>query len=625
MFFNLFKLHNHAGEDADRSGLDSVRQISSVAIATCLVLAFAVHWHLAGRWSANPDEMPHLCAGLGYIHAQDFYHYSVNPPLVKNLAAIPLWLGGTRGPILGESPGRPEFDAGWSFAGSSPESGWIGLVAGRRLLFFFTLVGALGIYRLTAHTLGRISAALAVCIWLTLPPVVGQGAMIQCDIAAAAVGILAVSSFYLWIQNRSWRYAIEAGTLLGIAIATKYTWFALIYILISWQFIEIVRGCLTRAAIARFVVQVCVIHVIAFLVIGIAFQFHGWGSTIAQSQWRSATFQKLADAESHRDGTGAIVSVISRLPIPLPRPVLVGLDIQLHDLERPVPAFYLGRWHERGSWVYYPATLAAKLPIPILIFGGVGLLACYRRGYALALLYTPTILLGALMTSSKMNEHVRYAYVVLPFVAIAAAAGVQACWELANRLRAPAQSCTAVVRSVGESQPQAQRLYRLSGRVSQLLVIGGLAVAILAAPSKPADSFSYSNRLFGNTTFAGQWVGGSAVDWDHAWVEVHCWAEKLDLQPEQFLTVPERWTPLTFSGWQLKPYPHDSDLFREPVRVLIPVYQRQKLEYQGWRCFPRKRLESTIMGGIEVYRFDSAETLAACPPLFVMRQSEIRR
>jgi hypothetical protein len=259
-----------------------------------------------------------------------------------------------------------------------------------------------------------------------------------------------------------------------------------------------------------------------------------------------------------------------------------------------------------------------------LIFGGVGLLACYRRGYAMPLLYTPTILLGALMTSSKMNEHVRYAYVVLPFVAIAAAAGVQACWELANRLRASAQSCNAVVGSAGQSQPRGLRVYRPCGRASQLLIIAGLAVATLAAPSKPAESFSYSNRLFGNTTFAGQWVGGSAVDWDHVWLEVHRWSEKLGLQPEPFLTVPERWTPLKFSGWQLEPYTYDSDLFREPVRVLIPVYQRQKLEYQGWRCFPRKRLENTILGGIEVYRFDTAETLAACPPLFVMRQTEIR-
>jgi hypothetical protein len=74
----------------------------------------------------------------------------------------------------------------------------------------------------------------------------------------------------------------------------------------------------------------------------------------------------------------------------------------------------------------------------------------------------------------------------------------------------------------------------------------------------------------------------------------------------EFLTTTEHWTPLAFSGWQLVPYQHDSRQFRTPIRVLIPACQRQKLEYLDWQCFPTKRLEQTIIGGIEVYRFDSA-------------------
>jgi hypothetical protein len=289
--------------------------------------------------------------------------------------------------------------------------------------------------------------------------------------------------------------------------------------------------------------------------------------------------------------------------------VLVGLDIQLGDLQRRLQSFYLGRWHERGSPIYYPVTLAAKLPVPTLLFALWGVFVCVHRGVAMPLLYAPAIMLVVLVTSTNMNWHVRYSYILLPFVAATAGVGVESCWRLGRSMRWPTAS------GAQGSEERTAWKTRWLGYGGQAVVIACLGVSLSAALLKPSFSFSYTNRIFGNTVNAGRWVGGSAVDWDHAWIYARLWTER---QPEQrqWLTVANRWTPLSLSGWDMNPV--QRPLVDYPVFVLIPVYQRQKLELDGWRCFPRTRLHETIVGAIEVYRLESAEVIAGWPDMYTL-------
>lgn len=592
----------------------SIRMPQFFVIGVTVVLALAVHWHLSSRWSANPDEMPNLCAGLAYLTAQDFYHYSVNPPLVKNFAAIPLWLHGVCGPVLGEQPGRPEFASGWGFAEQHPKTGWTGLVAGRRVLFLFTLIGAIGTYRLVSNTLGPIPATLSACFWMTLPPVVGQAPMIQCDIAAAAVGVLAISSFQQWMLKRSWWLAMESAALLGAAILTKYSWIILIYTLVSWTLIDVIRNQRPLREVLRSCGQLFTIHVIALAIIGSAFQFQDWGTALKDGQWRSSAFQALAAAESRHAALSAPARAIASVPVPLPRSVLVGLDIQLGDLQRRLPAFYLGRWHEQGSPIYYPVTLTAKLPVPTMLFALCGVFVCVRQGVAMPLLYAPAIMLVVLVTSTNMNWHVRYAYIILPFVAATAGIGVESCWRLVRSMQPTPEDD---VDGSKKRNAWKTRCLRYGG---QAVVLGCLGVSLSSALLNPPGSFSYTNRLFGNTSNAGRWVGGSAVDWDHAWIYARRWAESRSLELGQLVTVQHRWTPLSFSGWNLQPLRPQAVAWAAPRYALVPAYQRQKLEHDGWRCFAPQRLEETIVGAIEVYRLESAEVAAGWPELYSLER-----
>lgn len=577
---------------AKQGGVRFPLPLHRLVLAAAVVASGMVHWHLASRWSCNPDEVPNLAAGVAYIQSQDYYFYSVNPPLVKNILALPAWWTGIPVRPLGEAPGRPEFDAGAALVDQYPEETWRAVVAGRRLMFLFTLVGALAVYRLTLAISSKWPATWAACCWLTMPPVVGQGPMLQADLPCAAIGLLAISSFYRWTRVFSWRYAIESGVLLGAALCTKYSQLVLIVIVISWGVYAWIQRPEPRRIAGRFWAQLASIGLVALLLIGIAFQFQGWGARLGDGQWRSTTFRQFAEPAQLSPSK----RWLAQLPLPVPHAVLYGLDIQWGDLQRQAPSFYLGKWHPTGSHFYYPITLAAKLPLTTWAFAATGVVALWRRKQAFAVFYPFAITLLALMASTGMNWHVRYAYVLLPGIACLAGIGIVGAWRW-----------FAAPQSSGLTSRIGSQRWRWVGQSG---VVVAVASSLAAAISQPANSFSYTNLAFGNTQRASDWVGGSAVDWNHGWIYAKRWCEEANLKPGQIVLANRREQTLRWAGWKLQQLPTGGlTNLSQPLYLLVSVQTRQySLRDHGeidW--FDESRRAGTIAGGIEVYRLEQLQ------------------
>lgn len=87
--------------------------------------------------SPNSNELGHLAAGVDIWQSGRFNLYSVNPPLVRTLAALPVICGCSKANwrSLNEEPhdfsraGRPEFSAGIGLVRDNPD----------QVMWFFTL------------------------------------------------------------------------------------------------------------------------------------------------------------------------------------------------------------------------------------------------------------------------------------------------------------------------------------------------------------------------------------------------------------------------------------------------------------------------------------------------------
>jgi hypothetical protein len=332
-----------------------------------VVLLIGIHVGLlayaAMRQSPTALEPALLASGVGYWQSGRAELYRVNPPLVRMVAAIPLLVMGCRTDwtelVYTHGP-RPEYAIGHDFVTANGErSLWLMTVA-RWACIPFSVVGAIACFlwaRALYKSLG--AAVLAMAFWCLDPNILAHGGLITNDCAAAALGTAAGYALWGWLRSPSCLRALTAGAFLGVAILAKMTWIVLLALspalAVAWWL-----GPGKRRACPAFVVQLALVPVTAIYCINLAYGFDG-----CFKQWRglSLVSETLGCSCSEGMGNRTCASWLTRVPIPLPEQFVLGLDLQILDLEHAGnPSYLRGTWRSRGWWYYYLYGLLVKAP-----------------------------------------------------------------------------------------------------------------------------------------------------------------------------------------------------------------------------------------------------------------------
>jgi hypothetical protein len=365
-------------------------------VAALLLLAFLAQgmWFLDAN-SQTSDEAVHLVAGYSYLATRDFRLNPEHPPLIKELAALPVYL-------WYRIPFQPDAKL-WSYAeqwflGShflydSPVSGDSILRLARlpNLLLGTVLVALVGwwAYRLWGPWAGIVAMALAAFE----PNIVANACLVTTDLGITLFVFLTV--YLTWEHVRSpsrWRL-LAIGLAMGLALVTKFSAITL---------------PLTLAAVMAGVV-----------VTGGSFRKGGPG-----------------DGESglrHRvQGAGLawlVVLAVGILVIPFAyffsdfTSWLSGARTVLAHQGLGHPAFFLGEYSQDGWWSYFLVAFLIKTPVGSLFLILAGLLL-YRRGKPLNrrdvvfLLVTPALLMAA-ASYGRINIGVRHILPIYPFLFVA--------------------------------------------------------------------------------------------------------------------------------------------------------------------------------------------------------------
>ena len=205
-------------------------------------------WFIAAN-SQTYDEAVNLCAGYAYLAAGDFGFNSEHPPLMKELAALPIWLCYQR--PLPADPDNPKWDAQWLAgrrflyqpAASGPSADCL-LNLGRvpNLLLGTLLVGLVGLwsYRLW----GRGGGLLAVALAAFDPNLVAHASLATNDLGLAFFAFLTLYLLWKYTGNRarSWGQLVAVGLALGLALASKFSAVSLVGILALVAVAEMLSG-----------------------------------------------------------------------------------------------------------------------------------------------------------------------------------------------------------------------------------------------------------------------------------------------------------------------------------------------------------------------------------------------
>ncbi len=448
------------------------------------------------------DEYAHLPAGIAYLRHGLYSMYDENPPLARDLIAIPAVLMGAKMDFSRVGIVRRwEWDVAQDFRKANP---------GRCLLMFawgrFVVVGlsvACGalVFLWASRLYGAATAAICASLWFVDPNVLAHSTAATTDVAAAFFGLLSTYWFWGYLRDPSGRSALLAGLGLGLAVGTKFT---LMLLVPAWVAMAVVDEWPRLRSLARpswrGFVNLATLPIAALLIVNLLYGFRGTWSPLG-----SLTFTSPLLSGSPGMHAGDLVgnrfqgTPLGRLPIPVPSDFLVGFDSQLNEQQLGRFANLSGgRIVDGGFWYSPLKILVLKMPegTLLLLASSAWYWLRHRRsepGEVLPLI-PPVVLIGFLCSQAGgLNFAYRYALPALPFLLIAAG---------------------RVVRVALADTP---------GRILLAICLGLNGLAVMSI--RPSY-LSFGNALAGGSDGAQRSFLGNNYDWGQDLFRLKRWADE---------------------------------------------------------------------------------------------------
>lgn len=531
-------------------------------------------YYVANRLSPTRDEPANLAAGLEYWDTGSSLRYSVNPPLVKLWATLPLhFLCGIPAPQIDlkkqQSTNRFEFELGRKLVAKTERNFFGYLVYARLMCILLTLAGTLGVYCLAGLWFGHNVSLWAAAIWALNPITLGFGALITCDIPSASIGAWASYCGITALRDSRIVNILVAGGMFGLAILTKLTWLLAIPIAVLLAVLYFRRqnpGVKWGYVAERVVLGLCLFLATAWSLVATGYRFEGLFSPLGDYEFVS---KLLTGGESH--GNRFRNGMFQQFPLPIPSPMLLGMDQQWQDFDEPLDCYLAGKWQRGGWYYYYVSALLLKLPLGLLVSVALAI-PNFRKNAELSficmLLITTILVVVSLKTN--MNEHTRYLWIFLPQIIVL--------------------STCAFVDSVS--------IYRRT--LAVICMLWCIGAGVLSVPC----GISYFNELAIVSNSSQPLLAGSNIDWGHGWVIARDWLKQQEYSEFPIVVISTHIEELNAIGIQTSEYDpvvdNNSTLW---VIALVGIDDRMRLQRDNKFLVESRVLTTERIGCcVECYR-----------------------
>jgi 4-amino-4-deoxy-L-arabinose transferase-like glycosyltransferase len=359
--------------------------------ALLLALLFVQGLVFIGESSQTSDEAVHLAAGYSYVTRWDFRLNPEHPPLMKELAALPLLplgLDFPQGPLW---EAAEEWNIGRIFLHENRVPNDTLLFLARLPNLVLSMVLGAAMFLWGRRLVGAAGALLGLALYVFDPNVVAHSSLVTTDLGVTLFIFLAVIAFHAWLERPSPRRLIGLGLAVGCAFASKYT--------ALW-----LPPMLTALALPVLAPRVA----------------DGPG---ALGGSRLRRLRTLLGAAGIVIGVAAVVVMLSY--------GFVGIDWWREGLRRTLlhsekghRAYLMGGISETGWWYYFPVAFLVKTPpgTLLLLAAAAAAAALGRRLRARdeAFLLVPIGVTLVIVAFWKVNIGLRHLLPIYPFLFLAA-------------------------------------------------------------------------------------------------------------------------------------------------------------------------------------------------------------
>lgn len=173
------------------------------------------------------DEDAHIPAAYSYLTQHDIRLNPEHPPLLKDLAAIPLMFMhlnfDTSQPFWNENANDAQWNAGKHFlyeAGNNPD---LIIFWSRIPMILLSLLLGFFIFKWTKEMAGTIAGIFALLLYVFDPNILGHNHFVTTDIGIAAFTVFSFYYFLKFIKEPTWKNVLVGGIFLGLMQLTKFS------------------------------------------------------------------------------------------------------------------------------------------------------------------------------------------------------------------------------------------------------------------------------------------------------------------------------------------------------------------------------------------------------------------
>ncbi|MBI2820497.1 MAG: glycosyltransferase family 39 protein, partial [Acidobacteria bacterium] len=338
--------------------------VHAVAI-TLLVLMAILMFSSAWNDTITTDELPHIAAGYSYLVKDDSRLNPEHPPLMKDLAAIPLLFMNLRAPWENKSWAE-EINGQWEFGkllifGNDADAI---TRAAKVPMILFTLAFGWIIFWWTRQEFGGAAALLALFLYAFSPTFLAHGRLVTTDVGAAAGFFIGTIGFLRFLKNPTRRNVALAGLAMAFALLTKYSTFglALIAVILSaaWPVLHEEPGNRIRGIVRYLKLTACVL-VVALLAIYPVYLHHTWN--FPPERQRDYVELGISGQSQYK------YAVHWASDKPVLRPWAAYMFGPIYVVQRSEfdnnPRYFWGNIHNTGLPLYFPFVYLVKEPLPL--------------------------------------------------------------------------------------------------------------------------------------------------------------------------------------------------------------------------------------------------------------------
>lgn len=315
------------------------------------------------------DEVAHIPAGYSYLKFGDFRLNPEHPPLLKDLAALPLLFLNLKFPLdipAWTTEPNGQWETGWHFIYHIGNDADQILFFSRLPILLLAIAFGYVLYRFCKKRYGIHAALLTLFFFALSPNLLAHSRFVTTDLGIAAFTFFALYAFFEFLEKPNWKTLWLATIFFALMQLAKfsgiimYPFFGLLALVavVTWQ-----KPASWQARTKIYLGGLAFIFVASFVLIWLFYVPHTWNMPLAvQDNLITASL-----AWGLGKNAAAVLVQINDWPgMKSMVQYLLGMVMVLNRVQGGNTTYFLGEVTNQSFAWYFPVTYLIKTPVPML-------------------------------------------------------------------------------------------------------------------------------------------------------------------------------------------------------------------------------------------------------------------